>query len=50
MSRLPEIREQVSLQGLNTLAVPAQARYFADITTADELVDFLTLPGYEQLN
>lgn len=37
MSRLPEIREQVSLQGLNTMAVPAKARYFADITTADEL-------------
>ena len=36
MSRLPEIREQVGLQGLNTLAVPAKARYFADIT-ADEL-------------
>lgn len=37
MTRVPEIREQVSLQGLNTMAVPARARYFASIASVGEL-------------
>jgi len=37
LTRVPEIREQVSLQKLNTMAVPARARYFASIASVGEL-------------
>ncbi|MBC7192107.1 UDP-N-acetylmuramate dehydrogenase [Marinobacter sp.] len=38
MNALPEIRENVALDNLNTLRVPARARWFCEITGQDELL------------
>ena len=38
MSPQPEIRENIELEALNTLHVPARARFFTDVQSADELV------------
>ncbi|PPI84641.1 UDP-N-acetylenolpyruvoylglucosamine reductase [Marinobacter maroccanus] len=38
MTRHPEIRENVELEALNTLHVPARARFFVEVHSADELV------------
>ncbi|MHA7926787.1 MAG: UDP-N-acetylmuramate dehydrogenase [Marinobacter sp.] len=37
MSQQPEIRENVELEALNTLHVPARARFYMEVHSADEL-------------
>ena len=38
MSQQPEIRENIELEALNTLHVPAKARFYVEVHTSDELV------------
>lgn len=38
MSQHPDIRENVELEALNTLHVPARARFFVEVHSAEELV------------
>ncbi len=52
MSQSPDIRENVELEWLNTLHVPARARFFVEVQSAEELVqslDWAAAEGYEVL-
>lgn len=49
MSQRPEIRENVELRALNTLHVPARARFYVEAHSADELVSSLDWAASEGL-
>lgn len=47
MKQRPEIQENVELEALNTLHVPAKARFYVKVHTADELVQSLNWAASE---
>lgn len=49
MKQRPEIQENVELEALNTLHVPARARFYVKVHTADELVQSLNWVASEDL-
>ncbi|WP_372999754.1 UDP-N-acetylmuramate dehydrogenase [Marinobacter sp.] len=50
MSPQPEIRENVELEALNTLHVPARARFYVEVRSAGELAQSLGWAATEGLN
>lgn len=49
MNRPAEIRENVSLHALNSLAIDASARWYADVTSDDQLATLLAFADQEGL-